>query len=177
MALNVQRGRDHGIPGYNAWREVCGLNRINSFEDLANVMNPAAAQAMSRLYRSVDDIDLFIAGVSENHIRGALVGPTFACIIAEQFRRAKIGDRFWFENGGQESSFTEEQLREIRKSSFARILCDNSDNIQSMQPLAMVQNYNWFVVLINFIRIVIPIYAHSGTPNSRVKTIKFHAWT
>jgi peroxidase len=109
-------------------------------------MNPSVAQAMSRIYRSVEDIDLFIGGVSERHVKGALVGPTFACIIAEQFRRLKKGDRFWFENGGLESSFTDDQLTEIRKSSLARVLCDNS-NVRLMQPLAMVQLYQWFVLI------------------------------
>lgn len=59
------------------------------------------------LYASVDDIDFFIAGVSERKVEGALVGPTFQCIIADQFLKLKQGDRFFYDLAGQSGSFTE----------------------------------------------------------------------
>lgn len=37
MAINIQRGRDHGLPDYNTARQVFGLKRINKVTDFKNV--------------------------------------------------------------------------------------------------------------------------------------------
>ena len=34
VALNVQRGRDHGLPPYLEWRKICGLPTISSWKML-----------------------------------------------------------------------------------------------------------------------------------------------
>ena len=39
-------------------------------------------------------------------IAGGQVGPTFACIIGEQFQDIKAGDRFWYERNDYCSGFT-----------------------------------------------------------------------
>ena len=34
VAVNTQRGRDHGLPGYIHYRRTCGLGQVKTFEDL-----------------------------------------------------------------------------------------------------------------------------------------------
>lgn len=95
-ALNIQRGRDHGLPRYNMVRGAYGLPAVNSFAEITS--DAAVQQALELVYGDVDDLDLWTAGLAEDHVPGAMVGETFRTIIAEQFRRLRDGDRFWFEN-------------------------------------------------------------------------------
>ncbi|KAK6174188.1 hypothetical protein SNE40_017509 [Patella caerulea] len=129
-ALNIQRGRDHGIPSYNVWRRWCGLSTFNNFQSMPG-LQPGAAQQFSRIYRTPEDIDVFSGGLSEVNIAGGLVGPTFACILANQFRAIREGDRFWYDRPGN-TGFTQAQLNSIKMTSLSRILCDNTD-IQTIQ--------------------------------------------
>ena len=46
--------------------------------------------------------------------------------------------RYWYENGGWPSSFTLEQLAEIRRVKLSRVLCDNSDDLETVQVSCLV---------------------------------------
>jgi len=125
--LNIQRGRDHGIRGYNYYRELCGLNRARSFDELYNIPPSVRTQLMS-LYYHVDDIDLWSGGASELPLRDAYIGHTFSCIIGKQFQDLKRGDRFYYEHGHSSTTkFTPEQLNTIRSTALSEILCRNMD--------------------------------------------------
>lgn len=55
-------------------------------------------EKLASLYESPDDVDLSVGGSLENIVDGTIVGPTFLCILTEQFLRTRVGDRFFFEN-------------------------------------------------------------------------------
>ena len=93
VALNLQRGREHGLQGYNAFRELCGLGKVTSFDKLTDLIPAKIVRRLKNIYDDVDDIDLFIGGISESHITGSLLGPTFQCIVGDQFKRLHHGDR------------------------------------------------------------------------------------
>ncbi|CAH0559675.1 unnamed protein product [Brassicogethes aeneus] len=132
-AADVQRNRDHGFRSYNDYRELCGLKRATKFSDLSGEINELAIILLQKLYKSVDDIELTTGGSVENHVQGALAGPTFVCIMLKQFSKTRLSDRFWFERSGK-TGFTLDQLNEIRKASISRLLCDNSPTTDYMQP-------------------------------------------
>ncbi|XP_014669845.1 PREDICTED: peroxidasin homolog [Priapulus caudatus] len=130
-ALNVQRGRDHGLPSYNAWREYCGLAPARTFHELRReISSREVINKLQTVYGHPDNIDVFIGGMSEDKVEGARMGPTFMCIIADQFKRLRDGDRFWYENPGV---FSPGQLTAIKQASLARVICDNSESIDRVQ--------------------------------------------
>jgi hypothetical protein len=52
-ALNIQRGRDHGLAPYNAWREPCGLKPLTDWPNLLQVMSAETQQRLKHIYRLV----------------------------------------------------------------------------------------------------------------------------
>jgi len=94
-ALNIQRGRDHGLPGYNRVRAELGLVPAARFEDVNP--DPLVHERLASVYETVDDIDVWVGGLAEPQLPGALVGELFFVILKDQFQRLRDGDRFWYE--------------------------------------------------------------------------------
>ena len=133
-ALNIQRARDHGLPVYGRWRRFCA----EQFPDLGEAMieNELTFVRLLETFGEVDLTELWIGGLAEERIKDSLLGITFACIFGLTFKNVRDGDRFYFESPG---IFTEEQKLEIFKSSFSRVICDNTDS-REIQPDAFFTN-------------------------------------
>ena len=95
-ALNIQRGRDHGIPDYNTVRRAYGLHPATSFADVTSDRDLQAQ--LAAVYGDIDRLELWVGGLAEDHAPGAMMGPTFHAIVNDQFQRLRGGDRFWFQN-------------------------------------------------------------------------------
>ena len=144
VALNVQRGRDHGLAPYVKWRQLCGLRSIKSWKQFASIVTSPEVKylqyvfdiysfntaniyrftsnldqrnwfifsklqlvpRLQQLYGAIENMDLYIGGLLERKDGDAMVGPTFKCLVGDQFRRIRMGDRFWYEEPNQAGSFT-----------------------------------------------------------------------
>lgn len=93
-ALNIQRGRDHGLLGYTDFRKEFGLN--NGLGKLSKEDKNRIRDAYPK--GNIREIDLWVGGIAEKHLNGALVGQTFHKILVDQFTRLRDGDRFFYEN-------------------------------------------------------------------------------
>lgn len=135
-AINIQRGREHGVPGYAGYRSLCAnLPPLRHFDDLKQVMETADVKRLAKVYKNVSDVDLFVGGLFEKALPGALLGPTFACIIRDQMIRTKVTDWFFYSNMGGAQSLNKYQVKAIERHSLARLFCDNSE-VSFLQPRA-----------------------------------------
>lgn len=94
-SLNIQRGRDHGIPGYNAVRRGLGLRPALTMNDISE--NTEIVAKLEGLYESPDHLDLWSTSLCEEDVAGSMVGPTYQHILVDQFVRLRDGDRFYYE--------------------------------------------------------------------------------
>ncbi|OXA56851.1 Dual oxidase 2 [Folsomia candida] len=125
MAVNIQRGRDHGTPDYNTAREAFGLNRITSVDEFFKETKSATpreiVEELERIHRKShnsstkflwDNIDVWTGGILETTYRP---GRLFRAIIKDQFARIRNADRFWFENKNwKKERFTATQIDRIK---------------------------------------------------------------
>ena len=49
-ALNIQRGRDHGLTGYNSFRNLCGLGRMPHFDYLVDFIPYEIVERLKMIY-------------------------------------------------------------------------------------------------------------------------------
>ena len=96
-ALNIQRGRDRGLPSYNDVRDALGLDRATDFSEISS--NPSVSEKLAMAFGDVDDIDLWVGGISEDSLpgEGSQLGETFRAIVVHQFTALRDFDRFWWE--------------------------------------------------------------------------------
>lgn len=127
VVVDLMRARDHGVASYTTFRRHCFNDVIEKFSDLSGFMSQEAITKLQSMYKAPVDIDLYIGILFEYPLKGALIGPTAACIWGIQFYRLKYGDRYYFEHKDQAGSFTRDQLNSIKQTTLAKIFCENSD--------------------------------------------------
>ena len=118
-SLNMQRGRDHGLPRYNDVREQMGLSRVTSFQEINS--DPEIQMKLQEAYGNVDSIDLWAGGLAEEPLAGSHLGELFQLIIKTQFEALRDGDRFWYER-----KLGTSELNEVRSTRLSDVIRRNT---------------------------------------------------
>jgi len=95
-SLNIQRGRDHGIPHYNSLRDMAGFIPVTDFDQISD--DPSVVAGLESVYSDVDSIDPWVGLLAEPAAPGSMVGETLHMILVDQFERLRDADRFWYES-------------------------------------------------------------------------------
>jgi hypothetical protein len=95
-AINIQRGRDTGLPNYRTLRNahqispsLSSFTQITSDADLAALLATLAGD-------NLNNIDPWVGMLAEDHVTGASVGATARAIMVGQFQRLRDGDRLFY---------------------------------------------------------------------------------
>uniref|UniRef100_A0A336M1I8 CSON015496 protein n=1 Tax=Culicoides sonorensis TaxID=179676 RepID=A0A336M1I8_CULSO len=137
VSLNIQRGRDHGLPSYPEFRKYCKLPSVDTWEEMSKAVDPASLRRMMDIYREPENVDAYTGGLSEPPMNGGILGPLFTCLIADQFVRLKQGDSFWYERKIGPQRFSRSQLNQIYSTLLSSVICRNSDQVTFTQRYVM----------------------------------------
>ncbi len=118
-SMNIQRGRDHGLPSYNDVRLAFGLSPAIAFADLTQ--DPEMQQRLQSTYGTVEHVDVWVGGLAEDHLPNAMVGELFHTILVDQFERLRDGDRFFYRN-----TFQHFQIKILERTTLAHIIRRNT---------------------------------------------------
>ncbi|KAK3609208.1 hypothetical protein CHS0354_035148 [Potamilus streckersoni] len=121
-SLNINRGRDHGIPPYGKHRESCRLSALSANWNSLVDHHSTDITLLRKVYDDPRDIDLFTGALTERRETSSELGPTLNCILGREFQNLKEGDSYWYERP-KPQGFSTKQLNEIRKTSLSAVLC------------------------------------------------------
>lgn len=135
-ALNINRGRERGLPDYNTVRIAFGLSYKSDFDEITS--NPELANVLQEVYGTVDDIDPWVGFLSEDHMPNSLFGETVLTLMTRQFRNIRDGDRFYYEN---DSGLTSEEKSEIKKTRLSHVIRRNTDVMGIQDNVFVAQDH------------------------------------
>lgn len=121
-SMNINRGRDRGLPDYNTVRENFGLPRVENF--MAISKNPWLNQILREVYENdIDDVDPWVGFLAEDNMPNALFGETVMTIMKKQFTALRDGDRFYYKN---DPGLSAEEVETIEATRLVDIVLRNS---------------------------------------------------
>ncbi|MBA2117808.1 peroxidase family protein [Bremerella alba] len=129
-ALDIQRGRDHGLPDYNNLRDRYGLESVTSFAEISS--DPEIQAKLEEVFGTVDNIDIFTGVLAEDHVPGSSAGELLHAIVGNQFERLRDGDRFFYTQDAFLQSEEVSRVIDLEEVTLANIIRWNTD-VQNIQ--------------------------------------------
>ena len=129
-SLNLQRGRDHGLPDYHSIRTHFLGTPAEDFTDVTS--DPDLQTALEMAYGNVFDVDAWVGLLAEDPLPGSSVGPTLHALLVKQFHDLRIGDYYFFLNDPAVSP----QLRDQLLGTTLAEIIERNTSIEELQDEA-----------------------------------------
>ncbi len=126
-AINMNRGRERGLPDFNTVRAAYGLPRYFFFQQMNWDYNVLIK--MVKLYKNVNKVDPWVGMLVERPRPNQLFGETIMKIMEHQFGASRDGDRFFYEN---DPVLNSEEKAMIRNTKMYDVVMRNT-SIELMQ--------------------------------------------
>jgi hypothetical protein len=120
-SLNIQRGRDHGLPDYNTVRTHYTNQPANDFDDITS--DSEMQDALELAYGDVDDIDLWVGLLAEDQVSNSSVGYLLNILLGKQFSQLRDSDYYYWEN---DPAFSNSDKNKIYKTTLRKIIRRNT---------------------------------------------------
>lgn len=134
-AINIQRGREMGLPDFNSVRKTFGLPPYSEFDELCS--NQEVAFNLQEIYGDIDNIDPWVGMLCEDHMSDEVMfGRTIMEILKYQFTVLRDGDRFYYEN---DLLLSDEEKAEIKSTRLADVVRRNTE-LRFMQEDVFLTN-------------------------------------
>jgi hypothetical protein len=118
VSININRGRERGLPDFNSVRASLGLTPYTSFGQISS--DSQESSALEQTYGDVDKIDPWVGMLAEDPMPGAIFGPVLMKILKDQFRALRDGDRFYYENDSGLKASEKNMIRSTRMVDLIR---------------------------------------------------------
>lgn len=135
-SLNIQRGRDHGLPDYNTLRGAYGLSMVDSFDDITSDIS--LQSLLQSLYGGVENIDAWVGALAEDHLFESSVGELVDAILTDQFIRLRDGDRFFFSGDSDLYTPAIQSIIDVDTITLADVILLNTDVTQIQSNVFLV---------------------------------------
>ncbi|CRL07712.1 CLUMA_CG020666, isoform A [Clunio marinus] len=141
LSIDIQRGRDHGLPTFLDARRKSGFKAdFKTFDDLTEIFPQHNVELLKSVYEDVEDIDLYVGAMLEtfSSLDEVLVGETLGYVIGHQYQRSVGGDVYFYTHKVNPHPFTDSQIHAIDSFTFNHLICQNT-NVEFVPK-------NWLIV-------------------------------
>ncbi len=103
-----------------------GEKPVTSFAQITS--NVQLQSELKQIYGNVNNVELFVGLMGENHLPGSSLGQTEQAILAKQFEALRDGDRYFYENADPPSL-----INQLNNTTLAQII-ERNTNLTNLQP-------------------------------------------